>query len=338
MGRFIQHCPTSRNVVTQLWSGAPQQCHRPGDVWRRHGCATENRVSVIGGVIAGASARARSRDIRFDPVTPIDYHRPAAAKVSNDILARSQRPDRVRCCVDGRRVFHSGTARTCAVCPDHHHNAGSSLRFDSSLQRGNRTTFRRRAVPRVCCDIGSFEWVALPAADRVRRKEPFHALDVSGRCAVPLVYVAATDPLRAGRHPNLVAHAVVADRSAYRMRAMPVVVAGERRIVPARVADAVVDGIVPVVIVIGSLSVPAAIMSLERVMSPALTSVRASHRNSLTSEPQRPHIRRVRVSDARLDRFRSLRLRRRLSNSVRLRKRISNVRIAFYSCHVGTGG
>src|SRR5437899_1435322 len=193
-------------------------------MWSCHGCATQNCISIIGSIIAGTGACARRGHVRFDPVTPIDYHRAAAAKVSNDILARGQRADRVRCRVDSRWVFHSGTARTRAVCPDYHHNAGSSLRFDSSLQRGNRTTFRRRAVPRVCCDIGSFEWVALPAADRVRRKEPFHALDVSGRCAVPLVYVAAPDPFRAGGHPNLVAHAVVADRSAYGMSAMTVVV------------------------------------------------------------------------------------------------------------------
>ena len=88
MGRFIQHCPTPRNVVTQLWSGAPQQRHRPGDMWRRHGCATENRVSVIRSVIAGTSACARRGDIRFDPVAPIDCHRATTAKVSNDILAR----------------------------------------------------------------------------------------------------------------------------------------------------------------------------------------------------------------------------------------------------------
>ena len=116
---------------------------------------------------------------------------------------------------------------------------------------------------------------------------------------------------------------------------MPIVVAGERRIVTARVACAVMDGIVPIVIVVGVLSVPAAIMRLERVMGPALTSVSPGHRNSLTSESQRPHIRRVRVSNARLDR---LRLRRRLDGGVGLRKRILNVRIAFYSCHVGTAG
>ena len=113
------------------------------------------------------------------------------------------------------------------------------------------------------------------------------------------------------------------------MTAMPIVVAGERRIVPARVAYAVMDGIVPIVIVIGVLSVPAAVVRLERVMGPALTSVRPGHRNSLTSKPQRPHIRRVSVNDARFNRLRPLRLRRYLEDGVGLRNRISDVRIAF---------
>jgi hypothetical protein len=120
------------------------------------------------------------------------------------------------------------------------------------------------------------------------------------------------------------------------MTAMPIVVAGERRIVTARIPGAVVDRIVPIVIVIGSDSVPATIMRLERVMCPALTRVSPGHRNSLTPETQRPHIRCVRVSDARLYRLRRLRLRRCHYDHVGLRKRISDVRIAFYSFHIGT--
>ena len=91
----------------------------------------------------------------------------------------------------------------------------------------------------------------LAATHRVRRKEKFHALDVSGRCAVALVHVTATDPLCAGRHPDLVARAVIADRGASGVGAVAIVVARERRIVTARIADAVMDGVMPVVIVIG---------------------------------------------------------------------------------------
>jgi hypothetical protein len=46
------------------------------------------------------------------------------------------------------------------------------------------------------------------------------------------------------------------------MAAMAKVIARERRIVPAGIAAAVMDGVVPVVIVIGIHSVPAAIVRL----------------------------------------------------------------------------
>ena len=89
----------------------------------------------------------------------------------------------------------------------------------------------------------------------------------------------ASDPLCAGRHPDLVAHAVVTDRRASGVAAVAVVIARERRIVTARVADTVMDGVMPVVIVIGVLSVPAAVVRLKRVMRPANTGVCAANDN-----------------------------------------------------------
>ena len=117
-------------------------------------------------------------------------------------------------------------------------------------------------MPGVIRDIGSSERVALAASYRIRRQEPFHALEISGRCAVSLVQVTATDPFRGWRHPDLVTQAVVAYRRPDRMSAKAVVIARERRIVAARIADAVMNGVVPVVVVIGSDSVPAAVMRL----------------------------------------------------------------------------
>ena len=61
---------------------------------------------------------------------------------------------------------------------------------------------------------GALRRVARSAGDRSRREEKFHALDVPGRCADTLVHVPATNPLCAGRHSNLVAASVVADRGA----------------------------------------------------------------------------------------------------------------------------
>jgi hypothetical protein len=141
VGRVIQHCSTPRDVVTQLWSRAPQQCHGASDMWRRHGRAAKSRIGIIGRVITGTSACSRRGDIRFNSVTPIDCHRAAAAEVSNDILAGVQRPYSVRCGIDSRRIHYSGTVRTVVTCSCHHHDPGSSLSFHSSLQCISRTTF-----------------------------------------------------------------------------------------------------------------------------------------------------------------------------------------------------
>ena len=176
----------------------------------------------------------------------------------------------------------------------------------------------------------------MAAAYRVRRKEPFHALEVSGWCAVALIHVTTTDPFREGRHSNLVTHAVVANRSPDRMRAMAVIIARERRVVSARISNTVMNGVMPIVIVIGGNSIPPAVMRLQRVVCPTLTSICVANCGPLPSEPQRPHVRRVRVGDTRLDRLRSLRWRRRLSDSIQLRKNIFDLRIAFHSGHIGT--
>jgi hypothetical protein len=194
----------------------------------RHRRAAQTDVCVIGRVIAGASACAWGGNIGLDPVTPIDCYGSAAAKVSNIILTRNQRDDRVGRRVDGRRIHHRRTVGTVVASACHHHNAGSSLGFYCSLQRISRTTFRRRANPRVTRDIWSSERVSLPATYWIRCQEPFHALDVPGRCAVTLIHVTTTNPLPTGRHSDLIAHPVVPNRSAYGMRAMAIVIARER--------------------------------------------------------------------------------------------------------------
>ena len=61
------------------------------------------------------------------------------------------------------------------------------------------------------------------------------------------------------------------------------------------------DGVVPVVIVIGVLPVPPAVMRLQSVMGPADPGVCAGNDNVLPVIPERPYLRRMRVTDARLD-------------------------------------
>ena len=117
-------------------------------------------------------------------------------------------------------------------------------------------------MPRVNCDIGSFGWIALTAANGVRCKKPFQALEVPSRCTVTLIHVTTSDPLRFWRHANLVTHAVIAHCRPDRMRAMAKVVARKRRIIAAGISNAVVNGVMPVVVVIGCDSIPATLMRL----------------------------------------------------------------------------
>ena len=151
---------------------------------------------------------------------------------------------------------------------------------------------------------------------------------------LPCVHVTATDPLCAGRHSDLVAHAIVADRRARGVRAVKEIVARERRIISARIADAIMDRVVPVVIVIGVLTVPTAVMRLEGVMRPANTGIRARYNNVLSGKAQRPYLGRVRVTDARLDCRRPLERRRRLARSLWLRKMILDEWISFNARYV----
>src|SRR6266496_4208845 len=151
------------------------------------------------------------------------------------------------------------------------------------------------------------------------------------------IHVTATDPLRTGRHSDLVTHAVVANHGASGVSSMAKVIARKRRIVAAGVADAVMDGVVPVVVVNGVYSVPAAVVRLERVMCPANARIGTGYNNSLPGKSQRPHLRRVCVIDARFDCFRALKIRRRLNGRTWPRQVIMDMRIAFHSCHIRPG-
>jgi hypothetical protein len=106
------------------------------------------------------------------------------------------------------------------------------------------------------------------------------------------------------------------------------------RIVPTGIADAVVNRVVPVVIVIGVLPVPAAIVRLKRIMRPANTGIGTGDDNVLPRVPKCPNLRRMRVLDPWFDRSRP---RRRLLDRSGSRKVIMDYRVAFYSRHVRPG-
>jgi hypothetical protein len=115
---------------------------------------------------------------------------------------------------------------------------------------------------------------------------------------------------------------------------MAAVIAGKRRIKTTRVRRPVVNGVVPIVIVIGGDSVPAAVVRLQRVMRPANAGIGASHNNVLSGESQCPYLWCVRVTDSWFD---PGRLRRRFLDTVRLRHVIVDERVAFHSRHFRAG-
>src|SRR4029453_11334600 len=151
-------------------------------------------------------------------------------------------------------------------------------------------TFRARATPGVDSNIRGLASVTFVrrAANRVRSQEKLHALDVPGWCARAIIFhVATTDPFCPGRHSDLIAAAIVADRCAGCVRAMAKTVAGLGGI-DATNANVIarVDGIVPVKIVIGVYAVPATIVRLKRVVCPANAGIRAGNYDSFSFEPE----------------------------------------------------
>jgi hypothetical protein len=93
-----------------------------------------------------------------------------------------------------------------------------------------------------------------------------HALDVASWSAVALIHVTATNPLCSGRHPDLITHAVIPDRSTGGVAPMCVIIARLRRIVAAMVVHAVMDGVMPIVIVIDVLTVPTTVVRFKRIV------------------------------------------------------------------------
>jgi hypothetical protein len=192
-----------------------------------HGGTAGSGICGIAGVASGAGVSARSSDIRFRTVTAIPDNRPAAAKASYGIRPGIQGSNCVRGFVEGRRIRHSGTGRARVTGRYHHLDTSGFLSFNSGLQLvTDDATFRCRAAPGVNRNIRCLAGIAFVrcAVQRIWRKEKLHALDVPGRRAVSLVHVTTRDPLRPGRHSNLVSSAVIANRGPSGMTAVEKIV------------------------------------------------------------------------------------------------------------------
>jgi hypothetical protein len=193
-----------------------------------HGRAAGSRITTVTGIVARTRPCSGRSDIRLCTIAAISRDWPAAAKASNNIRSGIQCPDSVRGLIKRRRIGHRGTTGARVARSDYHLDASSFLSFHSCLQFvADHATLRGRAAPGVSGYIRRQGRVALigRAVERVRREEKFHALDVSGWRAVPLIHVTAAYPFCARRHSNLVGAAIVTNRRAYGMTSMEEIIA-----------------------------------------------------------------------------------------------------------------
>jgi hypothetical protein len=194
---------------------------------RGHGCAAGSRITTVAGVVARTRVSSWSSDIRLCTIAAISRDWAAAAKASNGVGAGIQRTYRVRRRIKRGRIGHSRTSGARVARSDYHLDASSFLSFNSGLQLiADHATLGGGATPGVSRYIRRQGRVAFVrrAVQRVRRKEKFHALDVPGWRAVPLIHVTAAYPFCAGRHSNLVCAAIVTNRRANGMTSMEEIV------------------------------------------------------------------------------------------------------------------
>ena len=182
-----------------------------------HGGAAGKRITTVAGIVARTRVGSWSSDIRLCTIATISRDRAAAAKAGDRVRSGVQRSDCIGRRIKRRRIGHCGTTGARVARSDYHLDPSSFLSFNSGLQLvADNATLRGGATPGVSRYIRCLGRIALlrRAAERVRRKEKFHALDVPGWCAVPLIHVTAAYPFCAGRHSNLVGPAIVTNRRA----------------------------------------------------------------------------------------------------------------------------
>jgi hypothetical protein len=131
--------------------------------------------------------------------------------------------------------------------------------------------------------------------------EELKALGVARRRAGVAIHIAATDPAGAGRNANLIPVAVVARGRAGRVGTVPEIVTRRGGVIAARIANRIVDRVMPVVIVVGGAAVPTAVMRLQRRMVPLHPGVLHRDDDALPRVSHGPHRRSVDVTHAPFD-------------------------------------
>ena len=209
---------------------------------------------------AGTDVDPGSGDVGFEPVAAIHRDRAAAAE-TGDVVAAVRGANGERSVVNGWRCNRAATGAFIAGGDDDDHAGGTKILDGSLKDEEVGGAFRGVRVPGIIDDIGGLGWVGILVIEIRRCEKPLKTFQISGGRSPTAFHVAAAYPFGSGRHADLVARAIVADHGAHGMRAVGIIIARRGQIIAAGIVAGVVgigavDGVVPVVIMIGVGAVP----------------------------------------------------------------------------------
>ena len=175
----------------------------------------------------------------------------------------------------------------------------AATRFWTANQKAiGIAAFTGRATPRIIDHIRSQSGVRVTAINAGGGDEPLVALCIRGRCSRTTIHVPAANPACAGSHTNLVAAAIISHHGAHGVCAVTIVITGGGGIGPTGITGvAIMNGIVPVVVMISRGAIPTAILVNLSGMIPLIAGVLSTNDHPLTGIAKIPNLRRFNQTD-----------------------------------------
>src|ERR1019366_571700 len=224
----------------------------------------------------------RCRKIGFGAVAAVRDNRTATAE-AGDVVCGVQSCNIHRTGVDSRRLLNRGAVGTVIASGHCRENTCGAYRVHDALEGIGRAAFTGRAGPGIVDGIRGLGRVSLAAVDWIRRNQELEALRVSrGGTIATRVHVAAGNPFCSRSYADLITLSVVANHLADREGAMAVGIDGHWRMVG--------GGVVPIVVVVHLLAVPATIMRFERRVVPLHSGIGSGNHQTFAMEAQSPDI------------------------------------------------
>ncbi len=262
-----------------------------------HTCAVPGSVPVtvriVVGTDAGVHVVSRSRDVRFFAVAE-HRDRPAAAETGKVVTAVGGAYGKTAG-ENGGRIVHGVATRAIVSSGGDHENTRRPHVVDDGIHCGKIgavATLRSRTTPGVVDDVRGHSRVGVGIVQIGGHGQPLETFDVGGRCAVVFFHVAAADPFGAGRHTDCHG-ADDAGHGAGGVGTVSVVVARFVYVEAAGVGttvDECMDGVVPVVVMVGSRAVPAAVLVFDGRVFPFVAGILSAHDHTDAGVAQAPHV------------------------------------------------